>query len=135
MIYLIKTIMIVDKIFNTIWNGQYVYYINDKPIKDIRKEIDDVKAYITIIWYDNIIHILYLKTNEKYRGHGYATNLLKHTLALFENDTYDYVYVDDMSDNFNKPHNIYKKFGFNYLLEGEPEMIGSLKAILKKLRT
>ena len=34
--------------------------------------------------------------------------------------------LDDCSDNFNSPHNIYIKCGFQYIVYGEPEMIYTL---------
>lgn len=72
-------------------------------------------------------HIMNLLTVEPYLGKGYASILINHLKQLLTcptNDiTFKTVTVDDMSDRFMKSHNIYKKHGFTYLVDGLPEMV------------
>jgi GNAT superfamily N-acetyltransferase len=70
-------------------------------------------------------HIMNLMTVEPYLGKGYASLLLNHLInvVLKKDGQYNSLTVDDMSDRFMKSHNIYIKYGFEYLLESSPEMV------------
>ena len=62
-------------------------------------------------------------TTKEFRGMGYATLLLKHMVALAELKGYKTITLDDCSDLFMQPNNIYLKLGFQYVNANQPEMI------------
>jgi Acetyltransferase (GNAT) family. len=68
-----------------------------------------------------------LYTETKYRNKGYATLLLIHLKQCCKNIGVHFITLDDCSDNFNRPKNIYVNNGFNYLANNEPEMIFKFK--------
>jgi len=68
-----------------------------------------------------------------YRTKGYARGLLKYFLANAMSHGAIYVELDDCSDNYRKSHNIYLKYGFEYINK-EHLMRGNIRNILKKLK-
>lgn len=84
---------------------------------------------------NNKVSLQFLFVDEKYRGKGYGIYLL---WCFYDYITKNYkkvkyVEADDCSDRFNHSDNIYKKVGFNYLYDNQPEMIWNLyeKNVLK----
>jgi len=70
-------------------------------------------------------HIMNLLTVEPYLGNGYASLLLNHLIdnVLKKDGQFNSLTVDDMSEHFMQNHNIYRKYGFEYLVDGLPEMV------------
>lgn len=69
------------------------------------------------------IHIIDLGTREEYRGNGFASLLLKKMIKESYKIGCKSITLDDASDLFGKSDNIYLKHGFEYVNEGQPEMI------------
>ena len=69
-----------------------------------------------------ILYITSLHTEEKYRGNGYASKLLKFSIKQAKENGIRYVELEDMSDNFRKDRNIYINHGFKYCHDYGPEM-------------
>ena len=67
-------------------------------------------------------NILSLSTQEEYRNKGHADNILKEIISYCKNHNISSIYVDDMSERFNKSNNIYIKNGFKYVVKGFPQM-------------
>jgi GNAT superfamily N-acetyltransferase len=66
--------------------------------------------------------IQYLFTMKQYRNMGYATRLLLHLKQYCKSNNIKIIRLDDCSDNFNKQNNLYVQNGFNYIVQGYPEM-------------
>ena len=96
----------------------------DEPQK---KTCSVLKAY-----YDDedmSVSLTSLHTFEDYRGKGYATVLLNWLFDEVKSKGYKTINVDDCTDLFRKPNNIYLVNGFKYIEEGYPEMIKNLYII------
>ena len=72
------------------------------------------------------VSITSLYTFEGYSGKGYATVLLNRLFDEVKSKGYKTINVDDCTDLFRKPNNIYLVNGFKYIEEGYPEMINHL---------
>jgi hypothetical protein len=107
---------------------RYIYYIGNKQLtlKEYKKQSKNIVGYIeTIVDYDeSIITISYLHTT--IRSKGFGTFLVGISVL---NSGVKTVELDDMSDNFGKVNNIYKKMGLVYVQDGMPEMIGYVSKI------
>ena len=88
------------------------------------KKCSILKAY-TNDEYMSVI-ITGLHTFEGYRDKGYATVLLNWLFDEVKSKGYKTINVDDFTDLFRKPNNIYLVNGFKYIEEGYPEMIKHL---------
>lgn len=65
-----------------------------------------------------------MSINPQYRYQGFGTRLLLFVLDDLKKCGTTVVELDDMSDNYSKPNNIYLKCGFHYIDVGSgPEMI------------
>lgn len=71
----------------------------------------------------NYLYISTLHTKQKYRGLKYASTLLKRVIYEAKRNKCKYIKLMDHSDLFNQENNIYLKHGFNYMNQGQPEMI------------
>ncbi len=69
------------------------------------------------------LHIIDLGTKEEFRGKGFASILLKKMIDEAYRLQCRTITLDDASDLFGKKENIYLKFGFEYVVSGQPEMI------------
>ena len=102
--------------------NSYIIYINDKELSDLKSEINFSCGYIE--YYVNInarrMEIKWIQVNEKHRGKGYAKKLISNAI---NNHKINIVELDDCSDRFMKPDNLYIKMGFRYIEEEMPEMI------------
>ncbi len=54
---------------------------------------------------------------------GYGSRLLSYFIEYMKCQGKKYIELDDMSCRYRKEHNIYRKFGFEYISNGGPEMI------------
>ena len=72
---------------------------------------------------EGVMHITNLITNTPCRSRGYASILL--TLLLKDAERHGKIFVvtvDDFSELYRKPGNIYSLFGFQYITDEGPEM-------------
>jgi GNAT superfamily N-acetyltransferase len=67
--------------------------------------------------------IISLHTIKEYRNRGFATILLNRIIEYCKINHLQEIFLDDCSDNFNQPNNIYLNCGFVYIEPGSPEMI------------
>lgn len=72
---------------------------------------------------ENTIMITNINTKKEFEGKGYASKLLRKLISFAKKHGVKEIYVDDMSDNYRKSSNIYRKFGFTYVDEYGPEMV------------
>ena len=107
------------------------YCINKLTINNILYNIITFKLYISneimvgllyVIIQNNICTITNLNIFEDYQHKGYGTFLLKYLINYCKENNINKILLDDMSSNFNKQNNIYLKNGFNYIINGFPEM-------------
>ena len=72
---------------------------------------------------DMSVSVTSLHTFEGYRDKGYATILLNWLFLEVKSKGCKTITLDDCTDLFRKPNNIYLVNGFKYIEEGYPEMI------------
>ena len=71
----------------------------------------------------DIFTLMVLFVPDVQRANGVGSSLLKETMRNAWQSGCSIVEVDDMSDRFNRPHNIYRNHGFKYRKHGFPEML------------
>ena len=76
---------------------------------------------------ENILIITCVFTEIAHRNKGYATALLKRAVWEAKRNGIQAIKLDDCTDNFRQPENIYLQNGFSYDTAGFPEMTLSLK--------
>lgn len=103
-----------------------VYYISDSAIKsrDFIKMYKSLPAYIHVVidFNDNTITVIDLHSNIKNKD--YATHLLIYACTQAMKTGIPTMVLDDCTDRYRKPNNIYTKVGMNYINEEGPEMYG-----------
>ena len=67
-----------------------------------------------------IVGTLYVQ--QKYRGKGIGSMLLKCLIEYCKQHNICKIVLDDMTDYYRQPNNIYLKHGFKYVNETGPEM-------------
>ena len=70
-------------------------------------------------------HRIYISDVCTYRGYGrrgLATFLLQYLFTWARQRGYNTLQLDDCSDLFGHPNNLYLKLGFRYIVAGQPEM-------------
>jgi len=85
--------------------------------------IENIANAVIYIINDKCI-VLSIHTNVNYRNKGYATKLLNEikNYLIKNNSNINKITLDDCTDNFNTKDNLYLKFGFKYINDGESEM-------------
>lgn len=63
-----------------------------------------------------------LYVDSKLRNKGIGSILLNQLIQYAKNNRINKIVLDDMSDNYKLPNNIYLKHGFHYVNENGPEM-------------
>lgn len=84
--------------------------------------LDKRMAYLNIIYNCNnnesiITDFTSIETNK-----GYGSIILDYVIIETKKLKIKVIFLDDMSDRYRNLHNVYKKFGFNYLYDFGPEM-------------
>lgn len=103
--------------------------IKKKQINKILLYLDTqniYKASIIEAYYnkdENKMYIIDLETKPKCRGNGFASILIKKIIDEAIKLKCNKIELDDASEYFQRPDNIYIKFGFEYINKGQPEMI------------
>jgi len=107
-----------------VWRGKTVIYT-------IYVDNDVKKAQCAVLQAhynddERNVHVLDVCTYRGYAGRGYASLLLNILLEEIPRTDFDTVTLDDCSDLFQHPRNIYLRHGFRYINEGQPEMVYDL---------
>lgn len=109
-----------------------MYMIKEKEAYLIYQHTTKIDDILTVLTHD--ISIIYgTKKNRTFflmhlyvpitmRGKGFGTQLLLEMIEICRINGCRRIDVDDMSDNFRKPNNIYIKNGFVYRNTTGPEM-------------
>jgi predicted GNAT family acetyltransferase len=108
-----------------------IYYFAHKELC-----IQEFKEYYKLL--PSLIEVIYneqmtvIDLNSSVKGKGYATALLVHASKEASNIGITVITLDDCSDNWCKPHNIYTKVGLEYV-NGKhgPEMKGNTSIVSK----
>lgn len=92
------------------------------------------RVYSYFDYEENSVTITDLYVEPEERGKGFSIKLLYTLLGKARDSNIKYIYVDDHSDNYRAPHNIYTKIGLEYVEEksGE-EMKGEVDKSLQKI--
>lgn len=98
----------------------------------MRKNCNRQLSYVEIVGSitDNEMRVVGIKSFEKNKGH--ATNLMIYACRDYltsRERTDAKIYLDDCSDRFRCPHNLYTKLGMSYDDTTGPEMTGSVRHI------
>lgn len=88
-------------------------------LRDIEKEYGHL-TYILNHEYQNAT-VIFFEVKEQCKGYG--SLLMAEFLKDAKAKNMRRILVDDMSDRYRQPNNIYKKFGFWYLKDSGPEML------------
>lgn len=109
--------------------------INKNEDQEWMIDIGDIAHAECVITYDRHINlrtrsvktngsckIQTLWTKIEHRGKGYATQILKTIFLLCKQNNVKVIELDDCSDNYRKPDNIYVKNGFKYTTLSHHEM-------------
>lgn len=102
---------------------EYVHY--DSVEKSIVYSIEKVtisSVHFVIDSRERVATITSVSTIKPFRKQGYATLLLKILIKDLKREGYQYIYLDDDSDHYRKPHNIYVDLGWRYIHNWGPEM-------------
>jgi hypothetical protein len=106
-------ILIKDKWYNNNKQIGFIYQLKSN------KQLGYLHIVINNIEHSSIITDFYCLETKK----GYGTQLLNYAIKHLKKINIKYIYLDDMTIEYRKTHNIYKKFGFNYINNFGPEMI------------
>jgi GNAT superfamily N-acetyltransferase len=88
-------------------------------------EHEEWYAYVVITPLTNIVTSLYVPFS--YRGKGIGYQLMTHLIEWCRTrSSIRSITLDDCTDHFKKPSNIYTKLGFLYISEHDNEMILTL---------
>lgn len=113
-----------------------VYYIGDKrlTLPEFKEQAAQLPGYVQTVWdfSDSSVGVIYV--NSTVPGRGLGTLLLSISIISAGNEGIEQVVLDDDSDNYRKPNNIYIKLGLRYEEEDGPEMIGKTKTVTRKWR-
>ena len=96
----------------------YFIYLYSHPVHNVKDDsILDI-GYVHFYPGESEVTLLYLYVKPDYRNQNVGTNLMIEFFKFIRNH-YPHreritIKLDDVSDRYNKPDNIYKKFGFNY---------------------
>jgi len=120
----------------------YIYFLHNKtiPIDELNNFINlkqvNFVSLLEIIWDFNEknIGIIFIQTNFNHRNKGYGSLLIIMSCIIAERFGLDTIELDDASDNFKKQKNLYTNLSFKYVENGSPEMIGSIKQIIRQWR-
>ncbi len=98
----------------------------------VRKNCNKQLSYVEIVGSitEKEMRVISVKSFEKNKGH--ATNLMIHACRDYLSNhkyTNAKIYLDDCSDRFRNPHNLYTKLGMSYDDITGPEMTGSVRHI------
>jgi hypothetical protein len=141
------SLFIVQKSLKTKYNGElYSYlFILDNKNHDI-KELNTIlinkestysfPCYLETLWSfdEKTVTVTWIEAKKEYKNKGLSSFLL--ICAAYIADTFrlEIFELDDASDNFRKPNNLYTKLSFRYIEDGFPEMLGRTKHIIRKWR-
>jgi len=108
-----------------------VYYIASKKLdlSDLATNYKDIKGIIEVV-FDDVMTITHMRSKVK----GYGTVLFLYACEEAKKRNIELVELDDCSDRYRKPHNIYIKLGMNYIDDYGPEMIGCIRDILSGIQ-
>lgn len=87
---------------------------------------------------EKMLRILYIFVEPEFRKNGFAIQLIEKLFEEIQKDMIFFrldeieIYLDDVSERYGKPNNIYLRFGFQYIYQDEngpsgPEMFKVLK--------
>lgn len=130
--YKIRTLIIDEKCGKTI-----IYYISkhvvtlDEILDRSRHPLQDngIIASAHVGWWcesqiGNEATIVGLNVEDQFQNLGIGSKLLERIILDAQATNVDMIKVDDMSERYHKNHNIYTKFGFDYVdPTGGPEMV------------
>ena len=86
--------------------------------------IDDIARVTCIIPSASELYIQECYVKKEYRNQGYATRLLAFVKDYALKNVFACITLDDATNRFGKPNNIYIKNGFEYIDASEgPEMV------------
>lgn len=108
-------------------NETYVIYGCTTKINSISTVLSQDIPRIYGIQKNNIFFIMHFYVPISIRGKGLGTQLLVKIIEICKKNGCRRIDVDDMTDNFRKPNNIYIKNGFVYSSIDGPEMYMTLK--------
>lgn len=87
-------------------------------VQEHPRELRNGKVYYS----NNYIILGSLYVDRKLRNKGIGSILLDQLVQYAKNNHVNKIVLDDMTDNYRQPNNIYLKHGFQYVNKDGPEM-------------
>lgn len=117
--------------------GSIVYYIGDirLTLPELQREALSLPAYIKTVLNFAESELTIIFVNSTVPGLGLGTLLLSVAMITAGEESIERIRLDDDSDNYRKPNNIYLKLGMRYEHKDGPEMHGTTKTIARRWRT
>ncbi len=91
-------------------------------------------GYVVGVLCEKVGYITCLHIDEKYRGKGHGTYLVLQFIIMAYDNGCVGVRLSDMSNNYMKENNIYKKIGFKYYRKDDPDMYVSTRKVIIKYK-
>ena len=99
-----------------------IFYISDYTFETIIDVLSQPVPKLFGIYSRTTFHLMTLFVPESLRNNKRATTLISTLFDYCVDHRIKFIEVDDMSDHFNQPNNVYLKCGFKYEKPNFPEM-------------
>ena len=111
------------KLYKIIKNNTLILYYSNEILLEEDIYFKSL-SHIHYLYEKDSAVMIFLKTNKKYRGKGFAKKLIKETINILKKINIKKIELDDMSLFSRTEKSIYRKFNFEYVNPyPEPEMI------------
>ena len=111
---------------------QVVYYMNggkELSIQELKQFYKNIPGYILVVFLPEERNMIINNIESSQTGKEYGTHLFVHACNEAKKRGITTVTLDDCSDRYRQPHNIYTKLGMKYDEDGGPEMTGKVEEI------
>ena len=116
-----------------------IYYIGETRLSlyefQHRHPDEPLPAYVSTVFDLNEKTMTVTWIHSSIPNKGYGTTLMGEVAIAAKLAGVETILLDDMSDRYRKPHNIYTKLGLKYENNEGPEMIGNVNTLLDLLST
>jgi hypothetical protein len=106
---------------------KYIFTIHDykeNATSSVMKESENKGFIVFIVCFEDLNCVI-MDFNINYEQKGYGTILLNEVISILRKKYSNIrtIELDDMTDRYRQPNNIYVKFGFTYKQDHGPEMV------------
>lgn len=113
-----------------------IYYLSDEkePMAITEFQQSPVPAYIEVLWnfQEDTMAVISLNVHPDYQGKGFGSFLMILASTEAEKVGLRKISLDDDSDLYRHPNNIYLRLGLEYVTDDGPEMVGLTRTVADK---